>query len=155
MCASEFRTLCESNIRTKCTIPSSVCSNSIFEYRNGILFQKLFRRTVTKHYSSNREKLLKMAAEGQEFAKSLRSQEQFIQTVKGQNNFWTRMLVSGVFQISYIQTIQIEMWKKKLGFRKPTRKVRIGPFLLFPIFLLIDFLLFPLSWVLKIVKLKE
>ena len=27
-------------------------------------------------------------AEGQEFAKLLRSVEQFIQTVKGQNNFW-------------------------------------------------------------------
>ena len=35
--------------------------------------------------SSDREKLLKFEAEGQEFAKSL---EQFIQTVKGQNNFW-------------------------------------------------------------------
>ena len=34
------------------------------------------------------EKLLKFEAEGQEFTKSLRSLEQFIQTVKGQNNFW-------------------------------------------------------------------
>jgi hypothetical protein len=31
---------------------------------------------------------LKFEAEGQEFAKCLRSLEQFIQTVKGQNNFW-------------------------------------------------------------------
>ena len=38
--------------------------------------------------SSDREKLLKFEAEGQEFAKFLRSLEQFIQTVKGQNNFW-------------------------------------------------------------------
>ena len=39
-------------------------------------------------YSSDREKLLKFEAEGQEFSKNLRSLEQFIQTVKGQNNFW-------------------------------------------------------------------
>ena len=38
--------------------------------------------------SSDREKLLKFEAEGREFAKILRSLEQFIQTVKGQNNFW-------------------------------------------------------------------
>ena len=31
---------------------------------------------------------LKFEAEGREFAKILRSQEQFVQTVKGQNNFW-------------------------------------------------------------------
>ena len=37
---------------------------------------------------SDREKLLKFEAEGREFAKILRSLEQFIQTVKGQNNFW-------------------------------------------------------------------
>ena len=35
--------------------------------------------------SRDQEKLLKFEAEGREFAKSL---EQFIQTVKGQNNFW-------------------------------------------------------------------
>ena len=44
--------------------------------------------TVRKNYSSDRDKLLKFKAEGQEFAKFLRSLEQFIQTVKGQNNFW-------------------------------------------------------------------
>ena len=38
--------------------------------------------------SSDQKKLLKFVAEGLEFAKSLRSLEQFIQTVKGQNNFW-------------------------------------------------------------------
>ena len=37
---------------------------------------------------SDQEKLLKFKAEGREFAKILRSLEQFIQTVKGQNNFW-------------------------------------------------------------------
>ena len=40
-----------------------------------------------KNCSSDREKLLKFEAEGQEFAKVLRSLEQFIQTVEGQNNF--------------------------------------------------------------------
>ena len=38
--------------------------------------------------SSDQEKLWKFKAEGQEFAKNLQSLEQFIQTVKGQNNFW-------------------------------------------------------------------
>ena len=54
----------------------------------GILLPKLFRPTVRKNCSSDREKLLKFTAEGQEFAKFLRSPEQFIQTVKDQNNFW-------------------------------------------------------------------
>ena len=39
-----------------------------------------------KNCSSDREKLLKFEAEGQEFSKVLRSLEQFIQTVKGQHN---------------------------------------------------------------------
>ena len=56
--------------------------------RNGILLPKLFLPTVRKKCSSDREKLLKFEAEGQEFEKVLRSLEQFIQTVKGQNNFW-------------------------------------------------------------------
>jgi hypothetical protein len=38
--------------------------------------------------NSVREKLLKLEAEGLEFANFLRTLEQFIQTVKGQNNFW-------------------------------------------------------------------
>ena len=37
--------------------------------------------------SSDQEKLFKFEAEGREVAKLLRSLEQFIQTVKGQNNF--------------------------------------------------------------------
>ena len=40
------------------------------------------------NFSSDREKLLKFEAEGGEFSKFFRSLEQFIQTVKGQNNFW-------------------------------------------------------------------
>ena len=54
---------------------------------NGILLSKLFLPTVRKNCSSDWEKLLKFEAEGREFAKFLRSLEQFIQTVKGQNNF--------------------------------------------------------------------
>jgi hypothetical protein len=49
---------------------------------------KLFWPNVRKNCSSDCEKLLKFEAEGQDFAKSLRSLEQFIQTVKDQNNFW-------------------------------------------------------------------
>ena len=62
---------------------------------------------MRKNCSSDRENLLKFEAEGREFAKFFRSHdpkkfqfsnffdtiitlvlEQFIQTVKGQNNFW-------------------------------------------------------------------
>ena len=43
---------------------------------------------MRKKYFSDGEKLLKFNAEGREFAKFLRSLVQFIQTVKGQNNFW-------------------------------------------------------------------
>ena len=38
--------------------------------------------------SSDWEKLLNLEAEGREFERILRSLEQFIQTVKVQNNFW-------------------------------------------------------------------
>ena len=54
----------------------------------GILLPKLFWHTVRKKCSSDGEKILKFEAEGREFAKLLRSLEQFIQTVKGQNKFW-------------------------------------------------------------------
>ena len=50
--------------------------------------RKIFFLTVRKNCSSEREKLLKFEAEGQEFAKFLRSLEQFIQTEKVQNKFW-------------------------------------------------------------------
>ena len=56
--------------------------------RNGNLLPKLFWPTVRKNCSTDREKLLKFEAEGREFAKILRSLEQFVRTVKGQNNFW-------------------------------------------------------------------
>ena len=59
-----------------------------------VLFQKWYfvtkivLTTVRKNCSSDGEKPLKFEAEGQEFEKLLRSLEQFIQTVKGLNNFW-------------------------------------------------------------------
>ena len=43
---------------------------------------------MRKNCSSDREQTLKFEAEGREFANFLRSLEQFIQTVQGQNNFW-------------------------------------------------------------------
>ena len=43
---------------------------------------------MRKKCSSDRDKLNKFEADGREFGKILRSLEQFIQTVKGQNNFW-------------------------------------------------------------------
>ena len=62
--------------------------HNLKSWGNGILLPKLFWPTVRKNCSSDREQLLKFEAEGREFAKFLRSLEQFIQTVKGQNNFW-------------------------------------------------------------------
>ena len=53
--------------------------------KNGILLSKLFLPTVRKNCSTDREKLLKFEAQGQEFAKFLRSLDQ---TVKGKNDFW-------------------------------------------------------------------
>ena len=61
---------------------------TVYLTKNGILLQKLYRPTVRKHCSSDREKLLKFQAEGREFENFLRSLEEFIQTVKSQNNFW-------------------------------------------------------------------
>ena len=43
---------------------------------------------MKKNCSSDREEFLKFEAEGQEFEIFLRSLEQFILTVKVQNNFW-------------------------------------------------------------------
>ena len=62
---------------------------------NGILLSKLLWTSVRQNYSSDWEKLLKFEAEGREFADFLRSLEQYIETVKGQNNSWYyRMLFS-------------------------------------------------------------
>ena len=65
-----------------------LAKNQHTQRKFGILLPKLFWPTVRKNCSSDRKKLLKFEDEGQEFVNSLRSLEQFIQTVKGQNNFW-------------------------------------------------------------------
>ena len=44
---------------------------------------------MRKNCYSDQEKLLEFEAEGREFSKILGSLEQFIQTVKGQNNLGT------------------------------------------------------------------
>ena len=43
---------------------------------------------MRKNCSSDQERLLKLEAEGQEFAKNLRSLEQFVRTVKIGKNHW-------------------------------------------------------------------
>ena len=58
------------------------------KHMNGILLPKLFWPTVRKSCSGDWEKLLKFEAEGQDFAKLLRSIEKFIQAVKDQSSFW-------------------------------------------------------------------
>ena len=78
--------------------------------RFGILLPKLFWPTVRKYCSSDREKVLKIEAEGREFSNFLRSLEQFIQTVKGQNNFWYQNACSWMFLISN----ELEQFKFKL-----------------------------------------
>ena len=55
---------------------------------------------MRKNCSSDREKLLKFEAEGREFAKFLRSLEQFIQTVKGQNNLVTECFFNLFLEVS-------------------------------------------------------
>ena len=52
------------------------------------MLPKLFWPTIRKNCFSDQEKLLKFEAEGRELAKFLRWLEQFVPTVKGQNNFW-------------------------------------------------------------------
>ena len=60
--------------------PFDLTSDAVPPFCNGILLPKLFW--------PDREKLLKFEAGGRELANFLRSLEQFIQTVKFQNNFW-------------------------------------------------------------------
>ena len=50
-------------------------------------YQYCFDLLLEKKCSSDLEKLFKFEAEEREFAKLLKSLEQFIQTIKGQNNF--------------------------------------------------------------------
>ena len=87
---------------------------------NGILLPKLFWPTVRKNCSSDWEKLLIFDAEGQEFAKILKSLEQLMQTVKGQNIFWQQnafLICSWRFLIcNNLGQLEFKL-KKILGFR--------------------------------------
>ena len=85
--ANKFYTRHKRFIFTINTIPNKT-KFTLTKFEYGILLPKLFWPTVRKNFSSVQEKLLRFEAEGREFAKILRSLEQFIQTVKGQNNFW-------------------------------------------------------------------
>ena len=61
----------------------------LLNYLNAFFVTKIVLTYCEKKIvPSDREKLLKFQAEGREFAKFLRPLEQFIRTVKGQNNFW-------------------------------------------------------------------
>ena len=76
------------NLNANCSNLSDM-RNLQEQVKNAFCYQKLFWPfTVWINCSSDQEKLLKFEAEGREFAKCLRSLEQFIQTEKGQNNFW-------------------------------------------------------------------
>ena len=55
---------------------------------NSILLPKLFWHNVRKNYSSDQEKFLKFEAQDPEFAKILRSLEQFFRIVKGKNKLY-------------------------------------------------------------------
>ena len=86
---------------------------------------------MRKNCSSDREKLLKFEAEGREFANFLRSLEQFIQTMKGQNNFWQQnafLTCSWRFLIIAIQIGKkywdLETYRKRPFFFKYQRRIR-------------------------------
>ena len=72
-----------------CANPDLFCFSDLWCENLGILLPKLFWPTVSKNCSSDRETFLRFKAEGREFSKFLKSLEQFIQTVKGQNTFLT------------------------------------------------------------------
>jgi hypothetical protein len=72
---------------------------------------KIVLTNCEKNCSSDREKLLKFKAEGREFSKFLRSLEQFIQTVKGQNNFWQQTVFLPASWLKKIRTIIIQIGK--------------------------------------------
>ena len=64
---------------------------------------------------SDLQKKLKFEAESREFAKVLRSLEQFVHTVKGQNNFWHQnaFLTSPRRFLRYNELEQLELKLEK------------------------------------------
>ena len=90
---------------------------------------------MRKNCSSDREKLLKFEAEGREFAKNFRSLEQFIQTVKGQNNLWEQnaFLTCSWRFLRHDKLEQLEFKLEKIiGILKHAEKVRKYIFLHLP-----------------------
>ena len=85
------RTLFESIMTKIITHRKKKCEQQI---QNWYFVTKIFLTSCGKIFSWYREKLLKFEAEGKDFAKFLRSLEQFIQTVKGQNNLGNRMFLT-------------------------------------------------------------
>ena len=80
--------LCDDNLRERKQEQEKKGPENLCLWYNGILLPKLFWPTVRRNCSSDQEKLVKFQAEGREFEVFFRSLEQFIQIVKGQNNFW-------------------------------------------------------------------
>ena len=72
------------------------------ELRNGILLPKLFCCTVRKKCSSDSEKKLKFEAEGREFAKCLKSLEQFIHSEKSEQFLVTKYFFNLFLEVSHI-----------------------------------------------------
>ena len=66
---------------TQCTIEGAI--KEVYSLEVVFCYQNCYQNC-----SSDREEILKLEAEGREFAEFLRSLERFIQTVKVQNNFW-------------------------------------------------------------------
>ena len=78
-------------------------NTDFFEMINGTLLTKLFWPTARKNCSSDREKLLKLEAEGRKFANLLRSLEQFIQIVKGQKSvLLTKCFFNLFLEVSHV-----------------------------------------------------
>ena len=82
---------------------------------------------MRKNCSSDREKLLKFEAEGREFAKILKSLEQFLRTVKSQNNVWQQnafLTCSWRFlRSNTLEQLEFKL-EKVIGIQKPTGKFR-------------------------------
>ena len=87
--------------------------------------------TVRRNYSSDREKLLKFEAESQEFANFFRSLQQFVQKVKGQNNFWQQnaFLTCSCWFLTSDKLEQLEFkLKNNIGIQKHAGKDRKNKF---------------------------
>ena len=79
-----------------------------------VFVTKIVLTYCEKKCFSDRENLLKFDAEGREFAKGLRSLEQFIQTVKCQNSFlWQNAFLTCSWK--FLISKKLVQLKTKLG----------------------------------------